>query len=186
MSRYLIAGLGNPGQRYQDTKHNLGFMVVDAWAKKQGSSWKCSPGPYDWIRLKFNHQDVVLVKPNTFMNRSGIAVADARLRLEIPLNQCLIVLDDLALPMGQLRLRARGSDGGHLGLASIIRYLHSYEIPRLRMGIGNSKRYDTVSYVLSTFKKENIETVRIMTDRAILAIEKFIMTGIQETMNAVN
>ena len=186
MSQYLIAGLGNPGKQYQDSRHNLGFMVVDEWATRLGSPWECGPGPYDWIRLKFNQLNVVLIKPSTFMNRSGVAVADARLRFEIPFNQCLIVLDDLALPLGQLRLRARGSDGGHRGLASIIRYLHSREIPRLRMGIGNSQYDDTVSYVLSPFKKENIETVQIMTDMAVQAIEKFIMTGIQETMNAVN
>ena len=182
----LVAGLGNPGEKYRYTKHNLGFMVADSLAVQKGGHWKRGPGPYEWVQLRLNHHEIVMIQPNTYMNRSGIAVADARLRLKIPCSRCLIILDDLALPLGRLRLRAGGSDGGHHGLASVIQYLHSQDVPRLRMGIGNSRGFDPVRYVLSPFEKEHLETVRIMTDRAVLAVEKFVLFGIHETMNTVN
>ena len=186
MLPHLVAGLGNPGDKYRYTRHNLGFMVVDSLAAQKRRHWKKGPGPYEWIQLRLNHHEIVMIKPSTYMNRSGIAVADARLRLKIPSSQCLIIIDDLALPFGRLRLRARGSDGGHHGLASVIQYLHSQDVPRLRMGIGTSRRFDTVRYVLSPFEKEHLETVRIMIDRAVLAVEKFVLSGVHETMNAVN
>jgi PTH1 family peptidyl-tRNA hydrolase len=183
---YLIAGLGNPGQEYRLTRHNVGFMVVDSLVLQKNRKWTMGPGPYEWIQIRLNHHDVMMIKPNTYMNRSGIAIADARLRLKIPFSQCLIVIDDLALPLGRLRIRAGGSDGGHRGLASVIRYLHSQEIPRLRLGIGNSRQQDTVSYVLSPFEKNNSEAVQFMIGRAVLAIEQFVLSGVHETMNTVN
>jgi PTH1 family peptidyl-tRNA hydrolase len=186
MPCYLVAGLGNPGQEYRFTRHNLGFMVVDFWALKKNRQWTRGPGPYEWIQIRLNHHNVVMIKPNTYMNRSGIAVTDARLRLKIPLSQCLIVIDDLALPFGRMRIRARGSDGGHRGLASVMQYLHSQDLPRLRLGIGNSRVGDTVSYVLSPFERDKSEAVQLMIERAVSAIEQFVLCGVHETMNTLN
>ncbi|MBN2104570.1 aminoacyl-tRNA hydrolase [bacterium] len=186
MQRYLIVGLGNPGEQYQGTRHNLGFMVLDAQAEKLNQYFSRGPGNYHWIQAKIGGSEVFLLKPMTYMNRSGIAVADAKVRLNVPLERCLIVLDDLALPLGQLRLRAKGSDGGHHGLASVLNCLHSQNIPRLRMGIGNADDQETVRFVLSPFPGQNIRVVKHMIEQAVQAVNSYVIQGIHFTMNAVN
>ncbi|MFC1570034.1 aminoacyl-tRNA hydrolase [bacterium] len=186
MSTFLIAGLGNPGMQYEYTKHNLGFLVLDAQAKMKNQRFCKGPGTYHWLHMSIEDKEVVLLKPMTFMNRSGIAIADAQNRLKIPMDQCLIIHDDLALPLGQLRLRARGSDGGHNGLASILNYLHSKEVPRLRMGIGNKDNENTIRYVLSPFSKQNQPIVKQMVIQAVQAIYSFVINGIHPAMNAIN
>lgn len=186
MMTYLIAGLGNAGMRYRHTKHNLGFMVVDAFVRRKNACFTKGPGAYKWARITDDDSEIVLIKPMTYMNRSGIAVADARQRLHIPLQQCLVVVDDLALPLGQLRLRARGSDGGHRGLVSIIRYLHSQDLPRLRMGIEEGTHSDTIRYVLTPFRKKQTPVVNQMIEKAVEAIDYFVLHGIHMTMNAFN
>lgn len=186
MPRYLIVGLGNPGRQYQDTRHNLGFMALDEQARRLNQKFNQGPGVYEWMHSVIDGSEVVFLKPMTYMNRSGIAVADARLRLEASLDRCLVILDDLALPLGRLRLRSGGSDGGHNGLASVIRYLHSRQIPRLRMGIGNPDSGNTIDYVLSPFYGGNRPLVRQMVGQAAEAVSSFITQGIHPAMNVVN
>jgi len=186
MSRFLIVGLGNPGKRYQNTRHNLGFMVLDVQAKKMNRCFSEGPGAYHWMRSEINDSEVVFIKPMTYMNRSGVAVADVRLRLNVSTDKCLVLLDDLALPLGQLRLRAKGSDGGHKGLGSVMNYLHSQYIPRLRMGIGHNDEKQTIRYVLSPFFRQNEWIVKQMVEQAVQTIDNFVVFGIHQTMNIVN
>jgi len=160
--------------------------VADACAEKLNQQFSQGPGDYHWVHLKVDKSRIVLLKPLTYMNRSGIAVADARSRLNIPLSRCLIILDDLALPLGKLRLRAGGSDGGHHGLESVLNYLHSRQVPRLRLGIGSDQQGNAVQYVLSEFPANQRIIVEEMIDRAVQTILSFIENGIHTTMNAVN
>jgi PTH1 family peptidyl-tRNA hydrolase len=161
-------------------------MVLDAQAKKLNRHFCQGPGAYQWMHATIEDIHVVFLKPLTYMNRSGIAVSDAITRLQISMNRCLVVLDDLALPLGQLRLRARGSDGGHRGLASVLNYCHSQNIPRLRMGIGGAEDQETIHYVLSPFSRKNKPIVKKMVERAVQAIFDFVIQGIHPAMNAVN
>ncbi|MBN1780420.1 aminoacyl-tRNA hydrolase [bacterium] len=182
----MIVGLGNPGSRYQRTKHNLGFMVLDFLADQAKASFKKGPGAYDWLRMGIGDAEAVCIKPMTFMNRSGRAVADAKQRLSIPDYRTLIILDDLALPLGKLRLRAAGSPGGHNGLSSVCRYVHSEAIPRLRLGIGISSKINTVEYVLTPFPQDSLKIIERMIAGAGQAVQDFVNVGIQQTMNIVN
>lgn len=129
----LIVGLGNPGSRYVRTRHNAGFLAVEGLATKLGADWQSSP---KWQGLVARNQDLFLLLPQTFMNLSGQAVAALAAFYKIPPAAILVVLDDFALPFGKLRLRTKGSEGGHNGLRSIIEHLGTTEFPRLRLGIG--------------------------------------------------
>jgi len=184
--RFLIAGLGNPGEKYCDTRHNLGFMVVDFIARKQKLKFK--KHEFFWItRFQFDEKEVILLKPLTFMNRSGIAVAYGVTANQIVLSNLLVVVDDLSLPFGKMRFRAKGSSGGHNGLKSIINYLQSEEFPRLRIGIGaETEADDVVEFVLSPFKEEEQEQLNAIIERAANAIFYMLENGIVSTMNAFN
>jgi PTH1 family peptidyl-tRNA hydrolase len=186
MLTYLIAGLGNPGNQYRTTRHNIGFLVLDGLKERLEIRFRKGPGNYEWVSSHFGVSEMVLLKPMTFMNRSGIAIADAQRRLKIPVEQILVILDDLALPLGRLRLRQAGSHGGHKGLASICRYLHSEAVPRLRIGIGKNPEEDAVRFVLSPFSDASLPAVEQMIEKAGQAACDFVSHGIQYTMNAVN
>src|SRR5207253_5224633 len=142
----LVAGLGNSGPEYAATRHNIGFMVVDQFAAQFGSTWERST---KWDALSAKCGSVVIVKPKSFMNRSGYPLLAVAQFYKIEPREILVVLDDLALPLGRLRLRARGGPGGHNGLESIIVQFGTEEIPRLRIGIGDAPRERSVDYVLS-------------------------------------
>ncbi|HEV3148247.1 MAG TPA: aminoacyl-tRNA hydrolase [Chthoniobacterales bacterium] len=179
----LIAGLGNPGREYEQTRHNIGFLVVDRLAAQFGSTWEKST---KWGAILAKCGQVILVKPMTYMNRSGEPLRAIGQFYKIEPPEILIVLDDLALPPGRLRLRARGGAGGHNGLESILAQFGTEEIPRLRIGIGAPPRDGSVDYVLSRFFDEEKTLVASAIDRAAEALKWAIDKGLVSAMNNFN
>lgn len=179
----LIAGLGNPGPEYVATRHNVGFMVVDQMAAQFGSAWEKTT---KWEALSTKCGGVLLVKPLSFMNRSGYPVFAVAQFYKIEPQEILVVLDDFALPLGGLRLRARGGPGGHNGLESVIVQFGTEEIPRLRIGIGDAPREGSTDYVLSRFFDEEKSIVRATIDRAVEALKCAIDNGLVSAMNSFN
>jgi PTH1 family peptidyl-tRNA hydrolase len=182
----LIAGLGNPGPEYAVTRHNIGFMVVDQLAARFGSAWEKSVPHAREVALYAKCGGVLLVKPLSFMNRSGYPLFAVAQFYKIEPQQILVALDDLALPLGRLRLRARGGSGGHNGLDSVIAQFGTEEIPRLRIGIGAAPREGSADYVLSRFFDEEKPTVRSTIDRAVEALKCAIDNGLVSAMNTFN
>ena len=184
--KYLITGLGNPGKEYENTRHNIGFKVLDALT--EASNIVFSEERYGWTtEYKFKGRTFILLKPSTFMNLSGKAVNYWLQKESIPLENLLIVVDDLALPMGTLRLRAKGSDAGHNGLKNITEVLGSQEYARLRIGIGDNFRQGRqIDYVLGEWdKKEKLELTALI-DTSIEIIKNFSTIGVQQTMTFYN
>ncbi len=179
----LVAGLGNPGTEYVATRHNIGFMVVDQFAAQFGSTWERS-GKWDALSTKCG--PVLLIKPLSFMNRSGYPLFAVAQFYKIAPQEILVVLDDFSLPLGRLRLRARGGPGGHNGLESIIMQFGTEEIPRLRIGIGEAPREGSVDYVLSRFFEEEKLLVKSTIDRAVEAVKCAVDNGLVSAMNNFN
>jgi peptidyl-tRNA hydrolase, PTH1 family len=179
----LIAGLGNPGAEYADTRHNIGFMVVDRLATELGLSWEHSA---KWGATWAKDERVLLAKPATYMNRSGEPLAAIAQFYKIPNEQILVVLDDLALPLGRLRIRMDGSSGGHNGLESIFLHFATEEIARLRIGIGAAPREGAVDYVLGRFFEEERAEVEKTVARAAEAVKCAIDKGVLSAMNTFN
>jgi PTH1 family peptidyl-tRNA hydrolase len=183
----MIVGLGNPGFSYRRTRHNLGFMVVNAIARQRVI--RLRRGKFRSISGEgsIGRETVVLVRPQTFMNRSGIAVAAAVRRYECALDDVLVICDDVHLPLGKMRMRRSGSAGGHKGIGSIIDSLHSTEFPRLRLGVGQPPEdVDIMSYVLGAFRRGEWPTVRDVIERAGQAAETWVYHGVDEAMNRFN
>ena len=184
--KYLIIGLGNIGDEYADTRHNIGFIVADALAFSLKSAFSTDRHA-SVAKGSLKGRQIVIIKPSTYMNLSGKAIRYWMQKEDIPIENILIIVDDLALPSGSLRLRSKGSDGGHNGLISIIEYLESSDFARLRMGIGNdfAKGYQ-VEYVLSRWTKEEEKILLPAIDRSVEIIKSFILIGIERTMNLFN
>ncbi|MBI3004961.1 MAG: aminoacyl-tRNA hydrolase [Ignavibacteriales bacterium] len=187
---FFIVGLGNPGNDYIHTRHNLGFDVVDKVVDEWKLRWKEGKGEYVFAVGSLKDVEFGLAKPLTYMNNSGDAVADIVGRFEVPLAQLLVVCDDFQLPLGVLRLRPGGSDGGHNGLYSIIYQLQSDQFPRLRCGIGSltmpTDKNLMAGFVLEQFSKEELPLAKQMVERAREASLSFIEQGIDRTMNMFN
>jgi PTH1 family peptidyl-tRNA hydrolase len=179
----LIAGLGNPGPEYAQTRHNIGFMVVDLVAEQFGLNWERSS---KWDVVSAKRDDVLLVKPMSYMNRSGQSLAAIAQFLKIAPQEIFVVLDDLSLPLGRLRIRQSGGPGGHNGLESIIVQFGTEEIPRLRIGIGNAPVEGATDYVLGRFFEEEQPVVRSTIDRAADAVKCAIDNGLVSAMNTFN
>jgi peptidyl-tRNA hydrolase, PTH1 family len=179
----LVAGLGNPGPEYANTRHNVGFLVVDRLAEQFGSTWERST---KWDAVVTKYGEVFLLKPMSFMNRSGHPLFAIAQFYKIDPAEILVVLDDLALPLGRLRLRAGGSPGGHNGLESIIAQFGTEEILRLRIGIGAAPSAGSIDYVLSRFFEEEKPLVRSTIDRAAEAVKCAIDNGLVSAMNTFN
>jgi len=183
----LIAGLGNPGQEYAGTRHNVGFELIDTIAEKLSVQLRPGNGPFLFGETSFKGSPLYLLKPLTWMNRSGTAIKAALRHYPTPLDNILICYDDLNLEQGVIRLRAKGSAGGHNGLADIIHVLESNQIPRLRIGIGNNfDRGRQSDYVLSGFDPEERVLMDETLDRAAEAVFTFIRAGITQAMNQYN
>lgn len=186
----IVVGLGNPGLKYEFTRHNIGFRIVDSLARDIEVEFKKVKSYYSLIsRGMVNNHKVMLVKPQTFMNLSGRAVSKAVSYYKIPIQDLLIVYDDLNLELGQIRIRKKGSAGGHKGIESIIQYLHSEEIPRLRIGIGNPlANFDFyyVSYVLSNFNNEEKDKIGEVIQLSTDAIKTVIEDGLEKAMRKYN
>jgi PTH1 family peptidyl-tRNA hydrolase len=185
----LIVGLGNPGREYRDTRHNVGFLVIDELARRHGLSLSMAPSqvPDAFIAKRYGAQPLLVAKPLTFMNRSGDAVAALARYYDVVPEDLLIVVDEVALPFGKLRARARGSAGGHNGLKSIVERLGTEEFPRLRLGVGRGDaRKDLADHVLSTFESGERAELDTFIARAADAAEMFAVDGIGRVMNTYN
>jgi peptidyl-tRNA hydrolase, PTH1 family len=183
----LIVGLGNPGPRYRGTVHNLGFDVVDQVAGRRGVSFEAAPADALMARLRDVDGGALLVKPLTFMNVSGDAVGALQRYFRVPVEDMLVVVDDVALPAGRLRVRRSGSAGGHNGLKSIIAGLGTDGFARLRVGVGRGDpRRDLSDHVLSRVTRELRETLVEATAKAADAAELFLAASIEEVMNRFN
>jgi len=179
----LIAGLGNPGAEYERTRHNVGFVVLDLLARDFNANWERSS---KWDAVWARTGDVLLVKPWSFMNHSGIPLATIANFYKVEPQEILVVLDDHALPLGRLRLRLDGSSGGHNGLESIFVHLGTDAIPRLRIGIGAAPSGGSVDYVLSRFFEEETPVISAAAKRAVDAIKCAIDKGFVSAMNTFN
>jgi PTH1 family peptidyl-tRNA hydrolase len=185
----LIVGLGNPGKEYRETRHNVGFMVVDEIARRHGLTWAMAPGqvPEAFVAKRFGEVPLLLAKPLTYMNRSGDAVAALARYYDIAPQDALIVVDEAALPFTRLRARASGSAGGHNGLKSVIERLGSTEFPRLRLGVGRGDgRRDLADHVLAKFESGERADLETLITRAADAAEMFAVDGIGKVMNTYN
>jgi len=180
--KYLIVGLGNIGDEYRETRHNIGFMILDALAK--ASNIALSTERYgDVGRGRIKNQQVVLLKPSTYMNLSGNAVRYWRDKEGIELDHVFVIVDDLALPFGAIRIKARGSDAGHNGLKSIAAMLGTDAYPRLRFGIGNDfARGAQVDFVLGHFSPEQRQELAGRIEVAVEATRTYCLAGIQTAM----
>ena len=185
-----IIGLGNPGNEYEWTRHNVGFLVVDALRDVLRTEFEAGKGDYLLATASSHSTPIALVKPLTYMNNSGLAVADLVERYNLDLRDLLIVCDDFNLPLGKIRLRPKGSDGGHNGLYSIIYQLQTEEFPRLRCGIGtptsSGQEFDATSFVLSVFNCDEKPAVRKMVESARDAALCFSAEGINAAMDRWN
>jgi len=184
----LIVGLGNPGKGYLWSRHNLGFMVVDALAGQHGMTWKRSRVNHGWISQgQIDDQPYRLMKPVTYMNRSGQAVGALKRHLGLDLSDLLIVCDDFNLSFGQLRIRPSGSDGGHNGLESVIHHLHSKDFGRLRVGIGAPvPNQDVADYVLSEFSRNERKELGFVCDETVDCCVTWLSEGMAKTRNRYN
>jgi PTH1 family peptidyl-tRNA hydrolase len=185
----LVAGLGNPGATYAGTRHNAGFEVVDRLAVRAGPGQPFISSPADALQLRWRRADgdVLLVKPLTFMNLSGAAVGALVRYYRIDAHDLLVVCDDVNLPLGRLRSRASGSEGGHNGLRSIAESLGTFDFPRLRVGVGRGDdRRDLADHVLARFDADEREAMARALDRAADAVEMWISDGLTKMMNVYN
>jgi len=185
----MIVGLGNVGREFEGTRHNVGFMVVDEFASKFKKNFKPGKGEYYSCELHHGGDEILLLKPTTFMNNSGMAVKNAADKFEIQLQDLLVVYDDFNIPFSKIRLRNGGSDGGHNGVYSIIYHLNDDGFPRLRCGIGNEavqQGKDMVDFVLSKFDADEIPEAEKMIMTAADAVFVFVNEGIDAAMNRFN
>ncbi len=183
----VIAGLGNPGETYANTPHNVGFDVVDALADRLGAGWKNGSGFHARVaRTAHAGKPIMLVKPQTFMNLSGTSVAPLLRYFGGEPRDLTVVLDDADLPFGRLRIRTSGGSGGHRGLASVIETLGTEAFPRIRLGVGRAERQGLVGHVLGKFDGDRLNTVREMVAAAADAALCLIANGLDEAMNRFN
>lgn len=184
--KYLVVGLGNPGPEYKDTRHNIGFQVLDALAG--ASNIVFSPARYgDLAEMRHKGRTFILIKPSTYMNLSGKAVRYWMDQENIPLDRTLVITDDLALPFGAVRIKPKGGAGGHNGLTSIIETVGTEEFPRLRFGIGsNFTRGRQSDYVLAPWNEEERKTLADRIELAAKAILQFGLLGVDAAMNNFN
>ena len=184
---FLIIGLGNPGAEYRQNRHNIGFMVIDQLAQVlsiplQRVKFKAITGTG-----KFEGRRVILAKPQTYMNASGESVGPLSRYFKVPLNQLMVVHDDLDIPFGSLRIRPMGGTSGQKGMKSIVEKLGSQDFPRLRIGIGRPPgRMDPADYVLQNFKNDELITRDEVFDKAVAAVKLFILEGLDKAMNTYN
>jgi PTH1 family peptidyl-tRNA hydrolase len=184
--KYLIVGLGNIGEEYKNTRHNIGFTVLDAMA--MASNIFFTDKRYGAVsQMKYKGRELILLKPSTFMNLSGNAVSYWLKKENIPVENMLVIVDDLALPTGTIRMRPKGSDGGHNGLAHISSILATTEYPRIRIGIGNSfGKGRQVDYVLGTWDPDEKKMMDERVSIVVEMIKSFAFTGLERTMTAFN
>ena len=184
--KYLIAGLGNIGPQYELTRHNIGFLAMDELARKTNSKWAIEKVAYI-AETKYKGRTLFFIKPNTFMNLSGKAINYWLQELKIPVENLLVITDDIALPFGKLRMRPKGSNGGHNGLGNIQETLATDTYTRLRVGVGNDfSKGRQVDFVLSNFNGEELKELPFLLNRCEEAAYSFATIGVDKAMNIVN
>lgn len=185
---WLIVGLGNPGSQYEWTRHNCGFLVIDELARRTGRDARLSECQALTARAVIGDQQALLVKPQTFMNLSGVSVALLKEKYQIDgASSVLVISDDFALPFGKIRVRPQGSAGGHNGLKSIIAKLGTQQFPRIRMGIApDHPLTDSVSFVLAEFPRKDRDALAEMVEQTADAVEVVLTKGIAEAMAKYN
>jgi len=186
MATYLVVGLGNIGAEYANTRHNMGFMILDAWAQASNVLFKTDRYG-DVAEVSFKGRWFVLLKPSTYMNLSGKAVRYWMQTLNLPLENLVVISDDINLPFGTVRMRPNGSSGGHNGLENISQLLESEQWTRIRVGIGNEfSRGGQIDYVLGELSTEEKEQVPALATRIIQGIKDISTIGVQRAMNTLN
>lgn len=181
-----IVGLGNPGKQYEKTRHNTGFLVIDLLCDFFGVSLDTKKFNAQYTKFKYKGEDIILIKPQTFMNLSGHAVVSLMNYFKVELDDLIVISDDLDLPVGKVRFRHGGNDGGQRGIRDIIKHLNSKEFDRCRIGIGNDKLIPTADYVLGKVEKENRDLYSKSVKHAQDGIICWINEGLQKTMNNYN
>ena len=183
----VVVGLGNPGGKYEGTRHNVGFEVVDLLASRHSRRGAYSKHQSWLMPTVIRGRNVLLVKPLTFMNNSGHAVRDVLRGFDLAPEHAWIVVDDFNLPLGALRVRERGSDGGHNGIASVVESLRTRDFPRFRLGIGSSPgRMPTIKYVLGRFRRSEAKTVEELVAHSADAVEAALGDGLSKAMSRFN
>jgi PTH1 family peptidyl-tRNA hydrolase len=182
----LVAGLGNPGSKYQGTRHNIGFELVDRLAHGGSPASFSRKFEGQQAEIEIDYRRVLLLKPETFMNLSGRSVAQTLRFFKLPLTELLVICDDLSLPVGKLRLRPGGSDGGQKGLRDITAQLGTDQFPRLRIGIGENEGVDAADYVLSRYKGSERKAIDDALILASQAVAVWVTQGIDAAMNRFN
>lgn len=185
---FLIVGLGNPGPRYAHTRHNIGFMVMDEAAKKYGLKFSGKQGNAEVAKGEIAGQKVILAKPQTFMNNSGQAIRFLAGYYKVPNERVVVVYDDIALPVGTIRIREKGSSAGHNGVKSLIQHMGTEAIPRIRVGVDRpaDPRHSQIDWVLGRFDKDEQPLVQETIARTVDAIESLLTIGMERTMNSYN
>ncbi len=186
----LVVGLGNPGERYRLTKHNVGWWVIDALSERFGANfWADSKFKGELSSIQIDGRKVFFLKPTTYMNLSGESVSSVCRYFKIEPEEILVILDDMDLPIGKIRLRLKGGSGGHRGLMSIEQHLGTSDFPRLRIGIGRPESKEkVVDYVLSPFKGDELEEIKRSVERAVNCVERILKSGCidQKTLSYCN
>lgn len=185
---FIIVGLGNPGKKYELTRHNAGFLFSDLLADKNGESISKIQFKSVTANITLGGHRCLLMKPQTFMNNSGEAVKQAAAFYKIPPENIIVVFDDISLPCGKLRIRRKGSDGGHNGIKSIIYHLNSDKFPRIKLGVGEKPHpeYDLADWVLSSFKKNELDALREAAENACKAVEMMVLGNTDGAMSNFN
>jgi len=182
---WIIAGLGNPGKKYSKTKHNIGFIVIEEIARKYEIDLK-DKEKYRMGRGSIDGEKVLLIEPLLYMNKSGIAVKDIINKFNIPLGKVIVIHDDLDMEIGKLRIRRKGSSGGHKGVESIIQSLSTKDFVRLKIGIGREEGTLAEDYVLSKFRKNEIPLIKSVIGRTADAVTSILVDGLEKAMNRFN
>lgn len=188
MGLKAVFGLGNPGKRYKNTRHNVGFMVIDYYLTQEPKIKRARRVSIKANSMVYSSENLILVKPLTFTNRSGIAMKEIRQEFGLEMENCLVVYDDLDIDLGELKAKYEGGAGGHRGIQSIIETMGTNKIPRLKVGIGNKKVEgpDLVDFVLDEFTHQEKKILLAICKRALEAIQYFQNSGIFCVMNRIN
>ncbi len=185
---YLILGLGNPDKKYENTRHNIGFKVAEKICEKHCATLLKSGFKSKYAEFRLGFEKVIVAMPQTYMNLSGEAAQEIASFYKIPNENIIVIYDDISLPIGKLRIRAKGSAGGHNGIKSIISHLSTDVFPRIKIGIGapQNEDYDLADYVLGKFSKDETNLLMQTIDDAVSATECIIKSGIDKSMNMYN
>ncbi|MBN1996542.1 aminoacyl-tRNA hydrolase [candidate division KSB1 bacterium] len=184
---YLIVGLGNPGKKYKETRHNAGFLVIDRISDQSGCNLSKGRGVYEYGSTLIASNSVILAKPTVYMNNSGLAVRELIDYFKIKLSNLLIIFDDVDLPFGKIRLRGKGGAGGHNGVKSIIQHLQTNEFARLRIGICNDyAKADMTKFVLSPFSADERKNLHDILEKSSKIGKDFVINGLDQAMNKCN